>query len=123
MGLFTNPVVLNDGVADKTFSFRAQLPDKKAVVGEWIETAAPLADESKIIVKHDATSPTVRRRLLQRTANVLLADGITRKPVTCNLTVTYHPSHAEADVAKTVKIIADSVAEATFVANFLRGLI
>lgn len=123
MGLFTNPVVLNDGVADKTFSFRAQLPDKKAVVGEWIETAAPLADESKIIVKHDATSPTVRRRLLQRTTNVLLADGITRKSVTCNLTVTYHPSHAEADVAKTVKIIADSVAEPTFVANFLRGLI
>lgn len=123
MGLFGNPVVLNDGVADKTFSFRAQLPDKKAVVGEWIETAAPLADESKIIVKHDASSPTVRRRLLQRTINVLLADGVTRKPVTCNLTVTYHPSHAEADVAKTVKIIADSVAEATFVANFLRGLI
>lgn len=123
MGLFGNPVVLNDGVADKTFSFRAQLPDKKAVVGEWIETAAPLADESKIIVKHDTSSPTVRRRLLQRTINVLLADGVTRKPVTCNLTVTYHPSHAEADVAKTVKIIADSVAEATFVANFLRGLI
>lgn len=123
MGLFTNPVVLNDGVADKTFSFRAQLPDKKAVVGEWIETAASLADESKIIVKHDTSSPTARRRLLQRTINVLLADGVTRKPVTCNLTVTYHPSHAEAEVAKTVKIIADSVAEATFVANFLRGLI
>ena len=123
MGLFTNPVVLNDGTADKTFSFRAQLPDKKAVVGEWIEAAAPLADDSKIIVKHDASSPTTRRRLLQRTVNVLLADGVTRKPVTCNLTVTYHPSHAEADVAKAVKLIADSVAEATFVANFLRGLI
>lgn len=123
MGLFTNPVVLNDGVADKSFSFRAQLPDKKAVVGEWIEVAAPLADESKIIVKHDASSPTVRRRLLQRTINVLLADGVTRKPVTCNLTVTYHPSHNEADVAKSVKITADAIAEVTFIANFLRGLI
>lgn len=123
MALFTNPVALNDGVADKTFSFRAQLPDKKAVVGEWIENAAPLADDSKIIVKHDATSPTVRRRLLQRSVNVLLGDGVTRKPVTCNLTVTYHPLHAEADVAKALKIIADAVAEAGFTVNFLRGLI
>lgn len=123
MGLFTNPVALNDGVADKTFSFRAQLPDKKAVVGEWIEAAAPLADESKLIIKHDVSSPTVRRRLLQRSVTVLLADGITRKPVTCNLTVTYHPSHAEADVAKAMKLIADGVAEAGFTTNFLRGLI
>lgn len=123
MGLFTDPVALNDGVSSKTFSFRAQLPDKKAVVGEWIEADASLVDESKLIVKHDASSPTVRRRLLQRTINVLLADGVTRKPVTCNLTVTYHPSHSEAEVAKTVKIIANSVAETTFVANFLRGLI
>ena len=123
MALFTNPVALNDGVADKTFSFRAQLPDKKAVVGEWIETAASIAEESKLVVKHDASSPTVRRRLLQRSINVLLADGVTRKPVTCNLTVTYHPSHAEADVAKAMKIVADGVAEAGFTTNFLRGLI
>ena len=123
MGLFTNPVVLNDGTADKTFSFRAQLPDKKAVVGEWIEAGAPLAEDSKIIAKHDTSSPTVRRRLLQRVTNALLADGVTRKPVTCNITVTYNPLHPEADVAKVVRVITDAVAEPTFVANFLRGLI
>lgn len=123
MALFINPVILNDGVADKTFSFRAQLPDKKSVVGEWIEPAASLLEDSKIIVKHDTASPTVRRRLLQRSITTLIGDGVTRKPITCNLTVTYHPTHSEADVAKAMKLIADAVAEAGFTTNFLRGLI
>jgi len=46
MGLFTNPVVLNDGVGARTFSFRAQQSDKKSIVGDYIEDAAAIADES-----------------------------------------------------------------------------
>lgn len=123
MALFSDPVVLNDGTSDRMFSFRAQMPDKKAVIGEWIEPSALIVDESKIIVKHDASSPNVRRRLLQRSSSVLLPDNVTRKPVTVNLTVTYHPSCSEDEISKAMKLTASAVAENTFIGNFLRGLI
>lgn len=127
MPIFTDPVVLNDGAAspggDHSFTFRAQLNDKKAIVGEWIEPASATSSESKIVVKHDATSAIVRRRLLQRTISVLLPDGVTMKPVTINLTVTHHPLHNLADVEKQVNIVKSAVNAANFVRNLMQGLI
>lgn len=123
MGIFVDPLVANDGTNDRTFNFRSQLPDKKSVVGEWVEPAAPLTDDSRIIIKHDTTSPVIRRRLMQHTQQVLLADGVTRKPVTVNLTLTYHSSHSEANITKCVKIAMAAMTKATFISNFLRGLI
>lgn len=123
MGIFVDPLVANDGTDDRTFNFRSQLTDKKSVVGEWVEPAASLADDSRIIVKHDTSSPSVRRRLMQYTHQVLLGDGITRKPVTVNLTLTYNPSHSEADITKSIKIAMSAASKATFISNFLRGLI
>lgn len=123
MGIFTDPLVINDGTADRTFNFRSQLPDKKAVVGEWVEPAAPLTDDSRILIKHDTSSPTNRRRLLQVVSSCLLADGVTRKPIVINMTVTYHPSHSEVDITKRVKLLIAAASKVSFPGNFLRGLI
>lgn len=122
MGLFTNPVVLNDGSADHTFNFRAQLPDKKAIVGEWVEPASALSEESKITVKHDSSSAVVRRRLIQRTKKVAINDG-SLKLMTVNLTVTHHPEHSSAEITKQISLLKDTLNEANFVQNFLMGLI
>lgn len=122
MSLFTNPVTLNNGV-DHIFNFRSQVLDttsKKAIVGEWVEDAAPLVDDSKIVVKHDSSSATVRRRLLQRKVNKTTTTRGYR-PITVNLTVAYDVEHTNAQVEAELLLIKDALAEATFAANFLGG--
>lgn len=122
MPIFANPVTLNNG-ADHIFSFRNQVYDttsKKAIIGEWIEKAASLADDSRIVVKHDTSSPTVRRRLVQRKVN---RSTTTRglRPITINLTVAYDVEHTDAHVEAEIALVKDMLAEATFAANFLDG--
>lgn len=120
--LFTNPITLNNG-ADHVFSYRSQIMDssaKKAIIGEWVENAAPLADESKIVVKHDSSSATVRRRLVQRKVN---RTTVTRgaRPITVNLTIAYDVEHTNAQVEAEIALMKDILAEATFAANLLGG--
>lgn len=122
MPLFSNPVTLNNG-ADHVFKFRNQVLDpssKKAIIGEWIESAAPLVDDSKIVVKHDSSSATVRRRLIQRRVN---RTTTTRgyRPITVNLTIAYDVEHADAVVEAEIALVKDILAEATLAANFLDG--
>lgn len=122
MPIFSNPVTLNNG-ADHIFSFRNQIYDttaKRAIIGEWIEKAAPLADDSRIVVKHDTSSPTVRRRLVQRKVNrATTTRGL--RPITINLTVAYDVEHTDAFVEAELALVKDIFAEATFAANFLDG--
>lgn len=122
MGLFENPVILNDGAGDHTFAFRAQLADKKSIVGEWVEPTSTLSEESKITIKHDSSSSAYRRRLIQRTKKVAVLDG-TLKMLTVNLTVTHHPEHTTAEITKQIALLKDALNEANFVQNFLMGLI
>lgn len=124
MSLFSDPVVLSDGTNNHSFSFRAQSFDKKngaIVAGEWVEPAAVLAAESKIIVKHDSNSATTRRRLVSRKVNVLAGEEL--KPITINFTVTYNVLHTVADVQKEVNILTDAIAETSFLNNLCQGLI
>lgn len=120
--LFSNPVVLNDGTNDRTFTFRAQLNEAKSTVGEWIEPAATLRAESKVVVKHDSSQKSVRRRLLKHTIYSAVAADV-YKPINVNFTIAYDPAHAESDLVKAAKIVGDALAEATFLQNFLRGLV
>lgn len=120
--LFTNPITLNNG-ADHVFSYRSQIMDssaKKAIIGEWVENAAPLADESKIVVKHDSSSATVRRRLVQRKVNRATTTRGAR-PITVNLTIAYDVEHTNAQVEAEIALMKDILAEATFAANLLGG--
>lgn len=118
----TNPVTINDGTADHIMSFRAQLNDSKSVVGEWVEPAADTSEESKIVIKHDSSSATVRRRLIQRR---VMKTTTTRglRPITVNTTVVYDVEHAASDVTDAL-LFADGVSIATGVkANLLSGMI
>jgi len=124
MGLFTNPVVLNDGQPARTFSFRAQQPDNKSLVGDYIEDAAALAEESLLVVKHDlkATAP---RHLLQTTIMAVPAAGTAGvyERITINTTVTAHKSFTVAEVTPQFVLHQDALAETDFLANFLTGKI
>lgn len=120
MPLFTDPVVLNNG-ADHSFIFRSQITDKKSIGGEWVEPAAPLADDSKIISKHDASSATVVRSLVSRKVNrATVTRGL--RPITINLTIAYDKEHTNAMVETELALVKDILAEPTFAANMLNRL-
>lgn len=119
MGLFTS-LVFNNGAAH-TFIDRGQLPDSKAIVREYIEPAAAQASQSKITVKHDVASKTVKRSLLQRRVLIAGSDGVLY-PITINFTATFNPKHAAADVVLEQKLVAAAIADASFHANFVQGI-
>jgi hypothetical protein len=118
MPLFTDPVVLNDGTDDHTFTFLAQLQDNRALVGEWTEPSAEISDESKLVVKQDRSSATVRRRLLQRRIN---AETVTRgpRPITINVTVAHDVEHTSAQIVPQIGVVRAALAAAGFDVNFL----
>lgn len=121
MPLLTSPKTLNDGAADHIFTFRAQLPDPKFVVGQWIEAAASANAKSILTIKHDDRGKVIRR-LAQRTRMLALAaDPTVLKPVTINITATYDPGHSTTEVGKDIVIARAMITDANFVTNFLLG--
>lgn len=121
MGLFSNPIVLTDGTSPASFAFRAQIHDKYATIGEWIEPAGDLSADSKLVIKHTASKKQVRR-LLQVTGMFPLPDG-TLKPIVINFTVNAHPLHTIAQIETRCKYLKSAIEQAGFVPNFCRGLI
>lgn len=121
MSLFTTPLVISDGTANHSFSFRAQLPDTKSIVGEYIEPAAASSRQSKLIVKHD-DSKAVKRRLFSRR---VYRDNVSGelKLVTINTTVTYDSSVDNATVLAECKIHQNAISETGFWNNLLLGAI
>lgn len=117
MGLFTNPVVLDTA---HTFSYRGQVYDKRSQIGEYIETAATIASESLLRVKHDPNG-AVPRHLLQRSVKRVPAAGVAGeyKRITVNFTVVADPLFTDTEVSEETAILIDALGEANFVKYFL----
>ena len=119
MGLFTS-LVFNNGT-NHTFVDIGQLPDPKAIVRKYVESGVNQSLKSVFLVKHDVSSKTVRRSLLQRTMMVAGSDGVLY-PITVNFTVTCNQKHADSDVVLQQKLLASAVADVSFHANFAAGI-
>lgn len=122
MGLFTSPVTLNNGAAH-IYSFKGQLPDPKSMIGQYVEAAAAAALKQIILVKQDERSATVVRRLLSFKCEKTIADGITYKPITVNLTAIYHPQHTSTQVSDQIKLVPAACGATDFYTNFLLGYV
>jgi hypothetical protein len=124
MGLFSNPMTINDGVGDRIFSFRAQQPDSKSVVGDYIEDAAAISAQSLLVVKHDS-KPTAPRHLLQRTINLVPAANADSelKRVTLNFTLTCDKEFTAAEVTPEFVLFLDALSEVGFLANLMNSKI
>jgi len=125
MGLFTNPITINDGSADHVFSFRGQVFDKrqKSSIGEWVEPAASSIENSIIRIKHDA-STDIWRHLCQRSVMQVPAadpDGIYRM-ITMNLTYTAHKYFTYAEIDPQLYIIKNALSKVDFTKN-MRNLL
>lgn len=124
MGLFTNPVTLNNGTA-RSFEFVGQTLDataSKAMVGNYLESAAAAEVASKIISKHEISTKTYQRSLLQRSVNAPTSASVLR-PITVNLSLTYDKFHTSAVIALELRTMAAVLAAANFDANFIKKLI
>lgn len=125
MGLFTNPVVLTDGTTSHSMAFRSQRPDTKSIIGDYVESAAPISSQSLLVVKHDLRS-AVPRALLQR--SVLLhpaantSDTIL-KPITMNFTCVADSSFSVAELQLQLNILTDALAEVSFLQNLRNRMI
>jgi hypothetical protein len=129
MALFSDPVVLDDGVdAARSFEFGGQIKDTVAQkASEWIETAADAQSESKMLVKHMEAKSGQKRHLLQ-TAQLYDtdtdADGNTKlAPIVINTTVGHDPRALEADIQLQYTMHLDALAESGVLAGLVRGRI
>lgn len=123
MALLTTPLVLNDGTTDHTFESRGPLTSlrKNQTGGDYIEEAAALADDSKIVVLHDNSKPSAPRHLLQYTNKKVPAsatDGV-RQQKTFNMTFVGSEEFSDAEVLADFTLFLDLLAE-TGLINDLR---
>jgi hypothetical protein len=124
MGLFTSPLVINDGTADRTFTYRAQLSISDSTASEYIEAAADSSARSNLTVKHTVSKTGRPRHLLQRSQFLTINDADdTLDSIVINLTIASNSNHTDAQVAAQVALVAECLAEANFVANMRRNMI
>jgi hypothetical protein len=126
MALFTDPVVLDDGVdAARSFEFGGQVKDAVASkASEWIETAADAQSESKIMIKHMEANSGQKRHLVQ-TAELYDtdtdADGNTKlAPIILNTTVSHDPRALEADIQLQYTLHLDALSQTGVLAGLIR---
>lgn len=100
MGMFpANPVVISDGTVNHSYYFRGQLNDSRSKIGEYIESAATVAAEPLIVVKHDMKS-AVPRHLVSSKINKVptdATDGVF-KGITINTTIVADKSFTVDDI-------------------------
>lgn len=121
MSILTSPTTLNDGTADHVFTYRAQLPDPKYIVGQWIEAASAANVKSLLTIKHDDRGKVIRRLAQRSRLQALTSDVTVLRPITINVTATYDPDHSLTEVAKDMIIARAMLTNATFITNFLQG--
>jgi hypothetical protein len=129
MALFTDPVVLDDGVdAARSFEFGGQVKDSIASkASEWIETAADAQSESKIMVKHMEANSGQKRHLVQ-TAMLYDTDtdadgNVKLAPIIVNTTVSHDPRALEADILLQFTLHLDALSETGVLAGLVRNRI
>lgn len=113
MGLFANPVTLNDGSGDRIFSFRSQRPDNRSVIGDYIEDAAATAAQSLITVKHDLRATTAPRALIQRYIKKVPAAGTEYLGITQNYTIVASSLFTVAELTDEFTLFLDALSEAS----------
>lgn len=125
MGLFSNPMTLVDAaIANRVFEFRAQINEPGSEVGEYIEPAASVASDSKLLVKHTtAKNSGKKRHLIQRSEVFDLTSDPTdgNDSVVVNLTITHNRLATLSQVQNQLTLVVDAVSEANFLSKLMRN--
>jgi hypothetical protein len=132
MPIFTNPVVVSDdggSTTDRSFSFLNQdVSNPNAVTGVWIEDAADVSAESKVVIKHDQRTlakgfgrDLLQRRVLKHPAADTETDDL--QPLTLNLTITGDKRFSTAEIQAELYLLIDLAEESGFLAGLRQGKI
>lgn len=126
MALFTDPVVLNDGVdAARSFTKGGPIESPGANISSfWYESAAAVATESRIYVKHMVAKSGQKRHLVQIAQNYNTnadANGNSvSAPIIVSFTIAHHPDAKDSDIELQYTLAKDALAE-DILAGLLRG--
>lgn len=124
MSLFTTPLTINDGTADRIFDWQYQEPGS-ALVGRYYEPAASASAESMVRVAHTESKSGIKRHLIQRSEECSLVDPSDDEPaaapITVNITVNHNPKHADADIEKQVLLAKAMLSIAGITASVTAG--
>jgi len=132
MALWTDPISLSDdggSTTDREFSFLNQdVSSPNSVTGVWIEDAADVTAESKMIVKHDQRTlakgfkrDLVSYRVKLHPAADTETDDL--QPLTFNTTITGDSRFSTAEIQEGLNIHIDSMQQTGFLANLRQGKI
>jgi hypothetical protein len=132
MALWTNPIVVSDDggtTTDRSFSFLAQdVSNPNSVTGVWIEDAADVTAESKVVAKHDQRTLSkgfkrdlVSRRVMMHPALDTETDDL--QPLTLNITLVGDSRFSTAEIQPELNILIDLISQAGFVTSLRQGKI
>jgi hypothetical protein len=125
MSLFTDPLVLNDGSADRTFKARGPVEQGGAIIGyDYIEPAQSSKVDSRIVVKHTLDKSGLQRDFVQVRSNQPLPEAfqtatLIESPCFCNFSMGAYPGITDAVIQAHVTLLIDAISEANFV-QYLR---
>lgn len=97
MSLLTSPQTVNDGSADRIFTWRGSMPDPKSVKSEYFEAAT--TPQTLMIAKYEASNSPTQRSVFSTQGYVTDAGGVKQK-VTINTSVAHGKLLPLADVEK-----------------------
>lgn len=121
--LFTTPLTLNDGVADRIFNWLRQVPGE--IAGLYKETAATAISESQLKTAHSVQKNLKKRHMLQKTEVVDLVNPGDSDPsndaIVVTITVVHNSKHSDAEIEKQVKLLTAAASTVGFSAAFVSG--
>lgn len=119
MPTFTNPVVLTDGTNTHSFALQSSKVIGNSYITTWLELAASAAINAQLKTKFRESSNGQKQSVAQISENLLIADGITLKPATFNISINCHPQHNIAELTKMGNKLIDAAGEANFWLNLV----
>lgn len=117
MSLFTSTQIINDGTSDRTFTWRGQVPDPKAVKSEYFEAAA--TPQTTIVAKYEASNSPTQRSVISTVGYVANAAGVKQK-VTINTSVAHDKTLPLADIEKLLELHVNALEIAGTKTRFLQ---
>lgn len=121
MGLFTNPVILNNGTA-RSYEYMGPTNTASELQGVYLESAATLSEMSQIIARYDRVVKKLRRGNLKIVKNYATS-ALIMAPITMNISFIADPLHSATDIESHLKLGGAACAATNFYANFVKRLL
>lgn len=119
MPTFADPLTVTTTAGNITFTFINSKQEGKSFVQTWKDLVADKIHAGVLKSKYDESNPSIVRGVVQVTASPLIADGVTRKPATFNISSVAHREHTIADLTTILEACLAAMAVSGVKGKFL----